>query len=97
MGGNFVRVLEHAEAYAAATETTLSGDGSTQQLSAAELGDPPGQPLMPAAPPPAPPPSWGPMSRGVVPPPSPSPQRPVAQPSKAGAPASPYSELRTSR
>lgn len=96
LGGNFVRVLEQAEAYAASTETTLSGDGSTQQLSAAELGDLPTQPLLPAPPPPAPPPSRGPMSWGVVPPSSPQ-QRPVAQPSKAGAPESPSSELLLSR
>jgi membrane dipeptidase len=32
LGGNFLRVLEAAEAYARATGTTLSGDGSTRRL-----------------------------------------------------------------
>jgi membrane dipeptidase len=95
LGGNFVRVLEQAEAYAASTETTLSGDGSTQRLSAAELGDPPGLPPPPALLPSAPPPSRGPESWGVVPP-SP-PLRPGSRPSKAGAPEPPSSELMLSR
>ncbi|WP_437297786.1 dipeptidase [Sorangium sp. So ce426] len=101
LGGNFVRVLEQAEAYAAATETTLSGDGSTQQLSAAELGDPPSPtPLSPTplspTPTPLPPGPRGRVSWEVVPLPLP-PLRTVPRPSKAGAPASPFSELRLTR
>ena len=32
LGGNFLRVLESAEAYARSTATTLSGDGSTRRI-----------------------------------------------------------------
>ena len=32
LGGNFLRVFEAAEAYAASTKTTLSGDGSTKKI-----------------------------------------------------------------
>jgi membrane dipeptidase len=32
LGGNFLRVFEAAEAYAHATKTTLSGDGSTRRI-----------------------------------------------------------------
>lgn len=32
LGGNFLRVLDAAEAYAASTKTTLSGDGSTKRI-----------------------------------------------------------------
>ena len=32
LGGNFLRVFEAAEAFARATGTTLSGDGSTRRI-----------------------------------------------------------------
>ena len=32
LGGNFLRVLESAEAYSRSTATTLSGDGSTKRI-----------------------------------------------------------------
>ncbi|XXY49076.1 membrane dipeptidase [Sorangium sp. So ce269] len=88
LGGNFVRVLERVEAYAAATGTTLSGDGNSRQLSAAELRDLPRPPV--ALPPPEQP---LPSPRALVPPPP----KPVARPSKGGAPEPPPSELRLSR
>ncbi|WP_437590886.1 dipeptidase [Sorangium sp. So ce1000] len=99
LGGNFVRVLEQAEAYADSTETTLSGNGSTRQLSAAELRDLPAPPqASPPSPSSPPPPSRGPESWGIVPPSSPQPLRPVPRPSsKAGAPEPPPSELMLSR
>lgn len=40
LGGNFLRVFEQAEAYAASSRTTLSGAGSTRMLTAAELPPP---------------------------------------------------------
>ncbi|WP_437725492.1 dipeptidase [Sorangium sp. So ce861] len=86
LGGNFVRVLEQAEAYAAATATTLSGHGSTRQLTAAELRE---LQMLDA---PSPPPS----SRGpqwwMPPPPA-----PAARPAKVAAPPPPPAELAPSR
>ncbi|WP_437751751.1 dipeptidase [Sorangium sp. So ce1389] len=77
LGGNFVRVLERAEAYAASTQTALSGDGSARQLTAAELPpqspDPPAVDLRPRVPPPP------------LPPPRPS----VPVPAKPAAPPDP--------
>ncbi|WP_437729992.1 dipeptidase [Sorangium sp. So ce1335] len=74
LGGNFLRVLEQAEAYAASTQTTLSGDGSTRQLSAAELPpslpEPPGADPRPQMPPPLPP---APAPRPAKPAPPPDP------------------------
>lgn len=32
LGGNFLRVLESAEAYSRSTATTLSGDGSARRI-----------------------------------------------------------------
>ncbi|WP_437571538.1 dipeptidase [Sorangium sp. So ce542] len=86
MGGNFVRVLEQAEAYAAATATTLSGHGSTRQLTATELRE---LQVLDAPPPPA-------SSRGpqwwMAPPPA-----PAARPAKVAAPPPPPPELAPSR
>ncbi|WP_438010819.1 membrane dipeptidase [Sorangium sp. So ce321] len=90
LGGNFARVLEQAEAYAASTETTLSGDGSPRQLSAAELRDLPLPPV--ALPPPEQP---LPSPRALVPPPPPA--RPVPRALKGGAPEPPPPDLRLSR
>ncbi|WP_437662071.1 dipeptidase [Sorangium sp. So ce1182] len=73
LGGNFVRVLERAEAYAASTQTALSGDGSARQLTAAEL--PPQSPEPPAA-----------DARPRVPPPPPRPSVPAPAPPKPAAP-----------
>ncbi|WP_437938865.1 dipeptidase [Sorangium sp. So ce341] len=85
MGGNFVRVLEQAEAYAAATATTLSGHGSTRQLTAAELRE---LQLLDAPPPPS--------SRGsqwwMAPPPP-----PPAKGAAAAPPPPPPAELAPSR
>ncbi|AUX39624.1 dipeptidase [Sorangium cellulosum] len=94
LGGNFLRVLEQAEAHAASTETTLSGDGSARQLSAAELRDPP-RPQT-TLPPPVPSlhtssrprPSWW-----MAPPPAP----PVLRRTKGGAPEPAPLEIRPSR
>ncbi|WP_437312947.1 dipeptidase [Sorangium sp. So ce385] len=76
LGGNFLRIFEQAEAYAASTETSLSGDGSTRQLTAAEL---------PSA---APEPAAAVDPRPLLPPPGPSPPAPAVGP-KAAKPASP--------
>ncbi|WP_437677786.1 dipeptidase [Sorangium sp. So ce131] len=101
LGGNFVRVLEQAEAYAAATETTLSGDGSERQLSAVELHEAPG-PLT-ALPPPAPAPLPAPPAASrlreswVAPPPAPPPPRAIPRPTKDGAPEPAPPELMMSR
>ncbi|XXX78234.1 dipeptidase [Sorangium sp. So ce134] len=87
LGGNFLRVLEQVEAYADATETMLSGDGSARQLTAAELREPPrleGQP--------PPPPSRGSSPWWIAGPP-----RPTARPAKGGAPLLPPPELAPSR
>jgi len=85
LGGNFVRALEQAEAYAAATATTLSGHGSTRQLTAAELRE---LQLLDAPPPPS--------SRGslwwMAPPPAPAPR-----PAKGAAAPPPPPELAPSR
>ncbi|XYI02734.1 dipeptidase [Sorangium sp. So ce1128] len=99
MGGNFVRVLERAEAYAASTETTLSGDGNPRQLSAAELRELRELPRPPVALPlpehPLPPPSPPGVQRWTVPPPPPP--RPNLRPAKGGAPEPPPLELMLSR
>ncbi|XXT14900.1 dipeptidase [Sorangium sp. So ce429] len=76
LGGNFVRVLERAEAYAASTQTALSGDGSARQLTAAELPpqspEPPAVDLRPRVPPPPPrPPAPAPASPKPAGPPDP--------------------------
>ncbi|AUX22255.1 dipeptidase [Sorangium cellulosum] len=96
LGGNLLRVLERAEAHADATETTLSGDGSTRQLTAADLPEPTSPPatLPPPLPPRhAPPPEVGmPSERPVLPPP-----RPAPQPRKPGAPEPQPMELMLSR
>ncbi|WP_438013764.1 dipeptidase [Sorangium sp. So ce315] len=76
LGGNFLRVLEQAEAYAASTQTALSGDGSTRQLTAAEL--PPSLPEPPAAEP-----------RPLLPPPVPTPPAPAPRPAKPAPPPDP--------
>ncbi|XXX72321.1 membrane dipeptidase [Sorangium sp. So ce134] len=78
LGGNFLRTLEQAEAYAASTGTALSGDGSTRQLSAAELPPPPPEPAAvdprPLLPPPAPlPPAPAPKDARPAAPPAPPP------------------------
>ncbi|WP_129573187.1 MULTISPECIES: dipeptidase [Sorangium] len=86
LGGNFVRVLEQAEAYAAATATTLSGHGSTRQLTAPELRE---LQLL-DAPPPTPSPresQWW-----MAPPPAPAPR-----PAKGAAPPPPPPDLAPSR
>ncbi|WP_437774423.1 dipeptidase [Sorangium sp. So ce1097] len=77
LGGNFLRVLEQAEAYAASTQTALSGDGSTRQLTADELPslpEPPGVDPRPQVPPPVPRP----------PAPAPRPVKPAAPPDPGG-------------
>ncbi|WP_434040977.1 MULTISPECIES: dipeptidase [Sorangium] len=76
LGGNFLRVLEQAEAYAASTQTALSGDGSTRQLTAAELPSPLPEP--PAADP-----------RPRVPPPVATPPAPAPRPVKPAVPPDP--------
>ncbi|WP_433926368.1 dipeptidase [Sorangium cellulosum] len=76
LGGNFLRVLEQAEAHAASTQTALSGDGSTRQLTAAEL---PSQ--LPE------PPSADPRPR--LPPPAPTPPAPAPRPVKPAVPPDP--------
>ncbi|AGP33873.1 dipeptidase [Sorangium cellulosum] len=86
LGGNFVRALEQAEAYAAATATTLSGHGSTRQLTAAELRE-----LQLLDTPPPPPSSRGPQW-WMAPPPA-----PAARPAKVAAPPPPPPELAPSR
>lgn len=96
LGGNLLRVLERAEAYAEATETTLSGDGSTRQLTAADLPEPTSPPAVlppPVSPRHAPPPEVGLLpERPVLPPPSPAPQ-----PRKPAAPEPRPLELMLSR
>ncbi|WP_437629794.1 dipeptidase [Sorangium sp. So ce854] len=77
LGGNFLRVLEQAEAYAASTQTALSGDGSTRQLTADELPslpEPPGVDPRPQVPPPVPRPAA----------PAPRPVKPAASPDPGG-------------
>ncbi|WP_437931474.1 membrane dipeptidase [Sorangium sp. So ce291] len=93
LGGNFVRVLERAEAYAASTETTLSGDGNPRQLSAAELRELRELPRPPVAL--SPPEQPLPSPRALVPPPPPA--RLVPRPSKGGAPEPPPPDLLLSR
>ncbi|WP_437665063.1 dipeptidase [Sorangium sp. So ce1182] len=93
LGGNFVRVLERAQAYAASTETTLSGDGNARQLSAAELRELRDLPRSPVALPPPEQPL--PSPRALVPPPPPP--KPVPRAVKGGAPEPPPADLRLSR
>lgn len=95
LGGNFLRVLEQAEAYAASTDTTLSGHGSLRQLSATELPEPPSPPATPSpAGQPLDPPSRPRLSWAAPPPPPP---KPAPRLPKGGAPEPPAPELRLSR
>ncbi|WP_437874439.1 dipeptidase [Sorangium sp. So ce513] len=81
LGGNFLRVLEQAEAYAASTQTALSGDGSTRQLTADEL--PSSLPELPAEEP-------RPLLPAPAPPrPAPRPPAPAPRPVKPAAPPDP--------
>ncbi|WP_437600712.1 dipeptidase [Sorangium sp. So ce590] len=96
LGGNFLRVLEQAEAYAASTDTTLSGHGSLRQLSATELPEPPEPPTPPVTSPPAGQP-LDPPSRPRVSAPPPPPPKPAPRLPKEGAPERSPAELRMSR
>ncbi|WP_437806258.1 dipeptidase [Sorangium sp. So ce1078] len=80
LGGNFLRILEQAEAYASSTGTTLSGDGSTRQLTAAEL---PASPPDPAAVDPRP----------LLPPAAPPPPAPAPKAVKPAGPPAPPGDL----
>ncbi len=98
LGGNFLRVLEQAEAYAASTDTTLSGHGSLRQLRATELPELPEPPTPPVTSPPAgqplDPPSRPRVSWAAPPPPPP---KPAPRLPKDGAPERSPAELRMSR
>ncbi|AUX42766.1 dipeptidase [Sorangium cellulosum] len=91
LGGNFLRVFEQVEAHAASTETVLSGDGSTRQLTAAELPAPPEPPPAPQRPWQPPPPE----QRPILPAPLPPAPRPPPTPAQGGAP--PAVDLRLER